>query len=110
MDREQSFLRILEATANMQFNIALMLEAKALEAQKSRTWICRHMLSGAFESSQDHLKKTLEIHEKMVEVIDGITRMENGLGKNLKIILRQDEDESSGIDGFGSLFGTDFGG
>lgn len=104
MSRSDSFLEILEASANIQFNISLILEAKAGEAEKSRDWICNYLNHGVYETHEEQLKQPLDMHEQFVELIDGLTKLESALAKNLKIVLNKDDESSSGRDGFGSLF------
>jgi hypothetical protein len=100
--RSDSFLRILEASVSIQFNVSLILEAKANEAEKSRDWICGHVNHTSYNSHEDQVKSPLEYHEQFVEVIDGLTKMEHALAKNLKVVLNRDNDNnSSGFNGAG---------
>ncbi|WP_274649450.1 restriction endonuclease subunit S [Paenibacillus humicola] len=98
MVRETAYSRILDASAKMQGNIAIILEAKAIEAEKVRSWLCNHMTPEAFEEQEEHLKETLLVHEQLVEVIDGLTRLNQGMANVLKAALRQDQD-GGGIGG-----------
>ncbi|KQO17991.1 hypothetical protein [Paenibacillus sp. Leaf72] len=109
MDREQAYMRMLGATANMQWNVALILEAKAEEAEKARNWICNHVHTGTFPGDRTQLKQTLVVHDQMVETIEGITKMSQGIVSVLKAVLQKDggEDDSSGSD---FQFGGGFGG
>ncbi|TNJ66529.1 restriction endonuclease subunit S [Paenibacillus hemerocallicola] len=110
MERSESFFWMLRASAKMQHDISLILEAKANEAEKSRDWICVHLNHQSYDNHEDQLKKPLEMHESFVELIDGLTKMENALAKNLKVVLNKNEDMSSdGMGGFGSLFGGGLG-
>ncbi|RKN85338.1 restriction endonuclease subunit S [Paenibacillus ginsengarvi] len=111
MERSESFLWMLRASAKMQHDISIILEAKANEAEKSRDWICVHLNHQSYETHEDQLKKPLEMHESFIELIDGLTKMENALSKNLKVVLNKSEDSSDGggLDGFGGLGGL-FGG
>ena len=104
MSRQQHFLGILEATAVMQDNIALMLEAKAVEAEKSKNWICRHVCNASFPDQELQLQTPLDVHEKIVEVLGGLERMEQALGANLKVILGDKEEDSDGDLDFSSMF------
>lgn len=108
MNREEAYLTILDAVAKMQFHVAAMLESKAVEAEKVRNWLCLHIRDGAFAQYDEQLKQTLDIHEQMVEVIDGITKMESGLARNIEIVLNRSEGDSGG-GGFGDFFGSDSG-
>jgi len=103
VERAESFLRMLQASAKMQHDISLILEAKANEAEKSRDWICVHLNHKCYETHEDQLKKPLDMHEQFVELIDGLTKMENALAKNLKVVLNKKEDSSFGD--MGGLFG-----
>ncbi|ANE46103.1 restriction endonuclease S subunit [Paenibacillus swuensis] len=96
MNREESFRQMLAAAAKFQWNIALILEAKALEAEKSRNWIVNHLSGEVFADHSDQLKQSMNIHEQMIEVIEGLTKLENGLTKNLKVVLDQDGDSEGG--------------
>lgn len=105
MKRENAYLSMLDAAAKIQSNIAQILETKALESEKSRTWICNHVHDSSFVLYAEQLKKSLEIHEQMIEVIEGLTKMENGLSKNLGIVLNRNDEQQGGIGGFGDMFG-----
>jgi hypothetical protein len=109
MQREQSYLSILEATAQIQLHISIILEAKATEAEKMRGWICNHVSASSFnEDHKAQVKYAIEIHEQLIGVVDGLTKMENGLAQNLKVILGQEQGGSSLELGDSDLF--DFGG
>lgn len=111
MNREESYLTMLEATASIQRHISIILQAKAFEATKTKSWLCNHMYDGAFTDKADQLKQSLEVHEKIVEVIEGLTKLENSFSKNLKVVLNDGEESSSESDDsdFGDLFGQDEG-
>lgn len=83
----------LTSIARMQRDVSMMLGAKALEAEKVRNWILQHVQAGVFPTQQDHLSTCLEIHEQQVEVIEGLTKMCNGLSRSMKIILHPDQEE-----------------
>jgi hypothetical protein len=106
MSREQAFMTILEATAIMQEHVSVILQAKALEAEKAKKWICLHISDGSFADKEGQLKQCLEIHEKVIEVIEGLTKLENGLARNLKVVLNKD-DAGGGFGGFGGMDGFD---
>lgn len=109
MSRNESFIRMLEASAIIQYNVALLLEAKAIEAEKSRNWYLRHVNDRAFTQFEDQIKQANETHEQLVELIDGLTKVENALAKNLGILLGSSDDDSfgSGSGGFGDIGGYD---
>jgi hypothetical protein len=106
--REHDMLRIMEAACRMQEHVAGILEVKALEMEKSRNWICRHVLEHHYAQHDEQLKQALAFHGQMVELIDGITKVEESLARNAKTVLRHNEDSGSlGLGGMGGLFGGD---
>lgn len=105
--KEESYMTMLEATAIMQHHVSVILQAKAIEAEKTKCWICYHLADAGFADKEDQLKQAIGLHEKVIEVIDGLTRLENGLAKNLKVVLNKDSMDSSS--GFGGFFGADGG-
>lgn len=107
MSREKAYLQMLESTAAIQSNIALILEAKAVEAEKVKQWALHHIHARAFESHGEQLKESISIHEVIVEMVEGLTKLENGLYSNLKAVLDSGEDEGSG-EGFGDMSGDGF--
>ncbi|AWB45814.1 restriction endonuclease subunit S [Paenibacillus sp. CAA11] len=108
MSREHAFVNMLDAAAKMQWNVAMMLEAKAVEAEKARNWALNHFHAHSFESHAKQLEQPLGFHEGLVEVIEGLTKMENGLCSNLKTLLAS--DEGSGEGGMGGMAGMYGGG
>ena len=100
MSREESFLRILGASAQIQFHLSVILEAKAKELEKSRNWACAHLLSHTYETHKTQLEEPLKLHEQLVEVLDGITKVENGMAKSLGLVLGDDGSDSMGSGGF----------
>ncbi|MNJ55090.1 hypothetical protein D3C77_505640 [compost metagenome] len=103
-------MHVLDAAAKIQWNVAMILEAKAVEAEKVRNWMLNHVHGGSFESHEKMLSEPIDIHEQIVEVIDGLTKLQNGLTSNLKAILASDEGGSgSGEDDeLGGLFSGSF--
>lgn len=107
MSRIDSYYRLLKAASKFQSNIALILEAKASEAERSSEWICHHLNSSHFEDHGEQLKKTMEVHNQLIEVIDSMTKMEQALARNMQVILGQLEDTGGGQpdgDQYGQLF------
>lgn len=110
MSRPESFNRMMTSAAKFQLNIAIILEAKAIEAVKSRHWICNRLNLSAYEDHAQQVKETMDVHDQLIELIDGLTKMESALAKNLTIILNQKEEEDmlggsgSGGGGMGDLF------
>ncbi|MBD2848196.1 restriction endonuclease subunit S [Paenibacillus sp. IB182496] len=110
MSREQSYLRMLETSAKLQLNMALMLEAKALEAEKVRNWVGHHVNPDAFGSQQELLQESMDIHDQLIEVIDGLSKLGQGMSSVMKVVLRHDQEESGDMmGGMEGLFGGDFG-
>lgn len=110
MSREQAYLKMLESSATLQWNIAMILEAKAVEAEKVKQWTHHHIHARAFSSHEEQLKETLGIHEMIVELVEGLTKLENGLCNNLKAVLDTGEEEGggfAGMEGDGLDFGAD---
>ncbi|AEI45051.1 hypothetical protein [Paenibacillus mucilaginosus] len=110
MNRAESLTRIMKAAAKIQLNIALMLEAKTAEAEKSRHWICNHLSVAAYDGHAVQVKETMDIHDQLIEVIEGVTKMENALTRNLQILLNQKEEGGMGGGGMqggglGDMFG-----
>ena len=109
MSREQSLVLMLDAAAKMQWNIALILEAKAIEGEKVRNWTLNHLNGETFVTHGDQVAEPLKMHEQLVEMLEGLTRMETGLCNNLKAVMIQDEGgDSGGMDG-GMFGGMDLG-
>ncbi|MBW7458497.1 restriction endonuclease subunit S [Paenibacillus sepulcri] len=105
MSRETAYARMLDASAKMQWNVAMILEAKAVEAEKVRSWLCNHVTPDAFTEQEEQLKETLLVHEQLIEVIDGLTKLNQGMANVLKAALRHDQDSGGG---FGGAFGGGF--
>ncbi|WP_223069497.1 restriction endonuclease subunit S [Paenibacillus caui] len=105
MSKEHAYLNILDAMAKIQWNVAMMLEAKALEAEKVRNWSLNHLHAHSFSDHETQLEKPLGVHDEMVEVIEGLTKMENGLCSNLRAILSSGDSGGEDSGGFGDLFG-----
>ncbi|WP_307589505.1 restriction endonuclease subunit S [Paenibacillus wynnii] len=102
MSREKAYLQMLDSTATIQWNIAMILEAKAVEAEKVKQWTQHHIHAKAFASHEEQLKESLSIHEQIVELMEGLTKLENGLYSNLKAVLGSGEEEGGG-EGFGGM-------
>lgn len=106
MRREEAFHLTLDAIAKMQWNVAMILEAKATEAEKVRNWLLTHITNDTYEAHQDQLAAALSFHDQNIELIDGLTKLCNGLSRNMKVILNPDSGDGDGIssllDGFGN--------
>ncbi|WJH32483.1 hypothetical protein N6H14_19115 [Paenibacillus sp. CC-CFT747] len=110
MKREHAYLKLLEATADMQAHVAGILEAKVMEAEKTKHWLNRHVDHSGFQDHDGVSAFTLEFHTQLIEVIDGITKMERGLARNLKVLLETGKESEGGSSGGSSGGMFDFGG
>lgn len=102
MSRETSYARMLDASAKVQWNVAMILEAKAVEAEKVRAWLCNHVTADAFLEEQDRFKTSLNVHEQLVEVIYGLAKLNQGMTSVLKAALRHVDDMNMG-NGMGGM-------
>ncbi|AJY73601.1 hypothetical protein [Paenibacillus beijingensis] len=100
-EREQSLVRLLETTALLQWNIAHILDAKALEAEKVRTWIYNHISNDSHPKQQVQLDESVKVHDQIIDIIDGINKLGQGMVSMLKVVLRHEHDSRSMMDGFG---------
>ncbi|MBC8080102.1 MAG: restriction endonuclease subunit S [Gorillibacterium sp.] len=103
MSRDQSYLQILDAAARMQESISRILAAKLAEAQINQVWISNQLLPGKYSETSELHKQSMELNDQLIEVIDGITKMEFGLARNLKIILNREEPQPFHGDMFGGI-------
>ncbi|MWC28653.1 restriction endonuclease subunit S [Paenibacillus sp. MMS18-CY102] len=101
-DREQAYKRMLDTAAKLQWNVSMILEAKAVEAEKVRNWMLNHVSSDSFNEQHQQLKETMRLHDQIVEVIDGLTKLGRGMNAIMKVALEHGLD--SGDDG-SNLFG-----
>jgi len=106
MEREEAFEIILDAIAKIQRDVSLMLGAKAVEAEKVKSWVMNHIHEGTYATHADRMAACLQAHELQVEVIDGLTKMWNGLSRNLRAVLNPEPEEDSGVMSFGGDFGA----
>jgi hypothetical protein len=101
MTREEAGRIALDALAKIQWNVAMILEAKAVEAEKVRNWLINHLTHDTFVSHQDQLNASLQFGSLNVQVIDGLAKVCNGLTRNLKAALQ------SGADSDDIIFASD---
>ncbi|CAM4013840.1 restriction endonuclease subunit S [Cohnella lubricantis] len=104
MNREHAYHLTLDALAKLQWNTAMILEAKATEAEKVRNWLLTHATRDTWAAHAEQLAASLQFHEQNVELIDGLTKLCQGLNRNMKAILQPDGEDGGG-DGMASLFG-----
>lgn len=102
MNREEAYHLTLDAIAKMQWNVAMILEAKATEAEKVRNWLCTHITNDTYDAHNDQLSTCLQFNEQNIEIIDGITKLCNGLSRNMKVIINPDNHDGEND---GSMFG-----
>lgn len=99
MNREESLMRMLDAAVSIQRETALILAGKAVEAEKVKEWV----LNQAEPGDEMAIKEPLQLHEQIVEQIEGLTRIGTGLCRNLKAVLGSDQDDHEEM-GFGGRF------
>ncbi|MBR2570372.1 MAG: restriction endonuclease subunit S [Paenibacillus sp.] len=87
MSREHAYTTMLEAMAKMQWNVAQILEAKALEAEKNRNWVLNHLNQQAFATHLEQLNEPMEIHEQVIEVLEGLAKLQYSLARNMNVLL-----------------------
>ncbi|WP_019004311.1 hypothetical protein [Cohnella laeviribosi] len=103
MSREDAYLVALDALAKLQWNVAMILEAKAAEAEKVRNWLLNHATPDAYPVQLDQLSASIRFHKQNVDLIDSLTKLCNGLNRNMKAILDpegSDSGVSSMMEGF----------
>jgi len=101
--RIQDYESILESAGQMQASIAKLLSAKAGEARLNQSWISVQLRPGEYAGPGDVHSVALEMHDQMIEILDGITKLEIGLARGLKALLNREEESPSGM---GDMFGT----
>ncbi|XID95708.1 restriction endonuclease subunit S [Paenibacillaceae bacterium WGS1546] len=97
MSREEAYHLTLDAIAKMQWNVAMILEAKATEAEKVRNWLVHHVTNDTYDAHNDQLATSLQFNEQNIEIIDGLTKLCNGLSRNMKVILNPGADDNEGM-------------
>ncbi|CAG7647792.1 hypothetical protein ACFQI7_20645 [Paenibacillus allorhizosphaerae] len=107
MSRSASYNKMLRSIQEFQHNIALILDAQAFEAARSKHWVCNHLDSSHFMNHYEQVRRTGEIHNQLLEVINGLTRMEQALAKNLQALLTEPEpvapEAAGGTENFGDM-------
>ncbi|MCC3377306.1 restriction endonuclease subunit S [Cohnella sp. REN36] len=106
MNREDAYRLTLDAIAKMQWNMAMILEAKAFETEKVRNWILTHVTTDSVQLHSQQLSASLKFHEQNVELLDGLTKLCNGMNRSMKSILTPAGEDEGGMSallgGFGS--------
>jgi len=103
MGREEALYSTLEALAKMQKDVSIILQSKAIEAEKAKNWILNHLGDSMFPAPSDRLAACLQIHEQQIEVIDGLTKLCNGLSRNMKMILHPEPPQGAAGMGAGEM-------
>ena len=102
--RAKAALRILEAAANIQWSVAEMLEAKASEMESLRDWVTDTVRWSNVKDQNAFVLRTCDFHSILIEVIQGVTRMESGLAAHLHQLIVEEEllaDNAFATDGVG---------
>jgi predicted AAA+ superfamily ATPase len=103
VSRDRAYLNMLDASTKIQKNIAKILEAQAIEAEKSSDWISNHFSVSSMEEHGERLKQIEEIHSHVLAVIDGLSKMEHALAHNLGLLVKSDSNDGSSS-GMGDMF------
>jgi hypothetical protein len=100
--RQESYQIMLAAAASMQKSIAEILGAKSAEADIAGGWLRSYVQPAQFDSPEGIHKQTLELHDELIELIEGITKMKKGLVRNLRIATGADQN---GLSPYGGMLG-----
>jgi len=92
MTREEAGRVALDALAKIQWNVSMILEAKAVETEKVRNWLVNHLTHHTFTSHQDQMTASLQFGNLNVQVIDGLAKVLGGLTRNFKAALQTGSD------------------
>lgn len=103
MTRAKSALKILTEATDMQRSVADMLESKAMDMESLRDWLMHTVRSSHFDSDHDLVKQTVEFHNLMIDILQGVTKMECGLARHMKLLL-EEQEAFGGHPGFDGLF------
>lgn len=103
MTNNRSYFRILAANADIQHHMATILEAKAKEMDKAAAWTRLHTQPADYPNHDLQLQDGVRIHERMIEVLEGITKVEAGLARHLKIVLHSESDDDAPPSSSGDL-------
>lgn len=104
MKKEQACERIMDSAALIQASIAKLLTAKAGEAKLAQGWIAVQIRPEDCEGPEEVHQTAMEMHDQMIEILEGITKMEIAIARQLRLLLEPDEEEASSYDG---LLGSD---
>jgi len=89
--RAKAALRILEAAASMQWSVAEMLEAKASEMESLRDWVTDTVRWSHVRDQNAFVLRSCDYHSILIDVINGISRLENGLAIHLNQLIVEEE-------------------
>lgn len=103
MSRSDDFIKILDAGAKIHEHIAVILEAKAIEAEISTGWTKQLIQTADLNGHQEQLKLSEDFHAQFIEIIEGITKMEGALAQNMKVVLGKNEHSAAETGGLLNL-------
>lgn len=101
MNRDDYLFHILRSMVKFQHNVALILEAKADESEKARNWVLGHHSSAYYDNHSEQVKHPLDYHVHLLDVIDGLTKLEHALTKNLQTLLGPGDEPMGIVGGLG---------
>lgn len=91
MSNAEAGLRILAASASIQWSVADMLEAKADEMETLREWLIHTLRASEFESPEAMIHHSCSFHAVLLEMLGGVTKIEQGLAQHLELLLVEEE-------------------
>ncbi|HZG56428.1 restriction endonuclease subunit S [Paenibacillus sp.] len=89
--RTKAALRMLAASAHMQWSAADLLEAKATEMETLRDWVLESAKFGAGDDANAFVAQSCEFHMQLIELLQGMTKLEAGLASHLKLLIEEEE-------------------
>jgi hypothetical protein len=105
MSKANASLRILAASADIQWNIAGILEAKANEMESFESWVSGALRTSEFTDPTDLMQRSAGFHEQLLSILEGVTKVEQGLSRHMQLLLEEEKEKEQGMS-FGGLFGT----
>jgi len=104
--KSKACMRMLAAAASMQWCVADMLEAKADEMETLRDWLLDTVRDANMDDCNSFVTQSCDYHSQLIEMIQGITKMEYGLAKHVELMLVEEQivPDASFADG-GGVFG-----
>lgn len=96
MLKEKSAMKILEASTRMQWSVAELLEAKAIEMEALREWLMHTLKASAFPSENDLVMQTVAYHSLLIEILQGVTKLEAGLASHMDLLIVEEGNVGGG--------------